>query len=346
MNKTTAAVTAIILVVVIVFSSYGVYRLYFPYEDGPAGGTITIIDNTGAAVNMTLPVERIVSIIGTEFICALGGEDKLVGRAMLTTDEAAIMPSSVLALPEVAETSFSVNLEAVLELEPDLVIASEGLDDEMRKTMEGAGVAVIEDMAMAPRREAFIQNLGKILGAESKAAEYIAYEAQYENLVKERVATLTESEKPTVYFEWYMAWFSTGAGATYSEMIETAGGINIAAEETVENPTLSPEYVVEKNPDMIVRMLTYMDGEELADYQTLHNEIAGRPALSGLDAVVDGRVYIIKNTALVARRPIGLLYLAKWFHPDLFEDIDPAAVHEEMAQQFFGKSIEGVFAYP
>ena len=166
MNKTTVAVTAVILVVVIIVSSYGVYRLYFPSEGGPAGGTITIVDNTGAKVNMTLPVERIVSIIGTEYICALGGQDKLVGRAMLTTDEAAIVPSSVLELPEVAETSFKVNLEAVLELEPDLVIASEGLDDDMRKTMEDAGVAVIEDMSMAPRRETFIQNLGKILGAE------------------------------------------------------------------------------------------------------------------------------------------------------------------------------------
>jgi iron complex transport system substrate-binding protein len=346
MNKTTIAVTAIILVVVIIVSSYGVYRLYLPSEGGPQEGTITIVDNTGAAVNMTLPVERIVSIIGTEFICALGGEDKLVGRAMLTTDEQAIIPSSVLDLPEVATTSFDVNLEALLELDPDLVIASEGLDDEMRKTMEDAGVAVLEDMSMAPRRETFIQNLGKILGAEEKAAEYIAYEAQYENLVKERVATLTESDKPTVYFEWYMEWFSTGAGASYSEMIETAGGINIAADEPVENPTLSPEYVVEADPDMIVRMLTYMDGEELEDYQTLYAELTGRPAISGLDAVEDGKVYIIKNTALVARRPIGLLYLAKWFHPTLFEDIDPAAVHEEMAQNFFVTSIEGVFAYP
>ena len=346
MNKTTVAVTAIIPVVVIIVSSYGVYRLYLPSEGGPQTGIITIVDNTGAEVNMTLPVERIVSIIGTEFICALGGEDKLVGRAMLTTDEAAIVPSSVLDLPEVAETSFSVNLEAVLDLEPDLVIASEGLDDEMRKTMEDAGVAVLEDMSMAPRRETFIQNLGKILGKEDKASEYIAYEAQYENLVKERVAGLAESEKPSVYFEWYMAWFSTGAGASYSEMIDTAGGINIAAEETVENPTLSPEYVVEKNPDIIVRMLTYMDGEELEDYQTLYDELTGRPAISGLDAVENDKVYIIKNTALVARRPIGLLYLAKWFHPDLFEDIDPVAVHEDMAQQFFGKSIEGVFAYP
>jgi iron complex transport system substrate-binding protein len=339
-------VTAIILVVIIVFSSYGVYILSIPSETGPQEGTITIVDQTGAAVNVTTPVERIVSIIGTEFICALGGQDKIVGRSMLTTDEEALVPPSILDLPVVAETSFSVNLELVLELEPDLVLASEGLDDEIRKQMEDAGVAVLEEMSMAPRRETFIQNLGLILGAEEKANEYIEYEAYYEDLVKERVETLTESEKPSVFFEWYKAWFSTGAGATYNEMIVTTGGINIAADEPVVNPELSPEYVAEKNPDIIIRMLTYMDGEELADYQTLHDEITSRSALSESNAVKEGKVYIIKNTALVARRPIGLLYLAKWFHPTLFEDIDPAAVHEEMIQKFFGTSIEGVFAYP
>jgi iron complex transport system substrate-binding protein len=346
MNKTTVAVTAIILVVIIVVSSYGVYRLYLPSESGPTEGTITIVDKTGAAVNVTLPVERIVSIIGTEFICALGGEDKIVGRSMLTTDEAAIVPSSVLDLPVVAESSFKVNLEAVLELEPDLVIADEGLDDQMRKTLEDAGVAVLEEMAMFPRRETFIRNLGLILSAEEKANEYIEYEAYYENLVKERVATLNESQKPSVYFEWYMPWFSTAEGDSFHEMIVTTGGINIAADEPVITPELSPEYVVEKNPDIIVRMLTYMDGEELADYQTLHDEITNRSALSTVTAVGEGKVYIIKNTALVARRPIGLLYLAKWFHPTLFEDIDPAAVHEEMAQNFFGQGITGVFTYP
>jgi iron complex transport system substrate-binding protein len=346
MNRTTVAATAIILAVAIVVASYGAYTLSFSSGFGPKEGTITIVDKTGASVNVTLPVGRIVSIIGTEFICALGGEDKIVGRAMLTTDEESIVPSSVLDLPVVAETSFSVNLELVLELEPDLVIASEGLDDEYRKTLEDAGIAVLEEMAMAPRRATFIQNLGLILDAEDKANEYIEFETYYENLVKERVATLTESEKPSVYSEWYMAWFSTAEGDSYHEMIVTAGGINIAADEPLVNPTLSPEYVAEKNPDIILRMLTYLDGENLEDYQTLHDEIASRSALTDSNAVKEGNVYIIKNTALVARRPIGLLYLAKWFHPDLFEDIDPAAVHQEMAQKFFGTDITGVFAYP
>ena len=44
--------------------------------------------------------------------------------------------------------------------------------------------------------------------------------------------------------------------------------------------------------------------------------------------------------------PIGCLYFAKWFHPDLFEDIDPEEVHEELVQEFFGQELEGAYVYP
>ncbi|PVX24431.1 MAG: hypothetical protein CW691_07625 [Candidatus Bathyarchaeum sp.] len=367
-------ILGVILLVVLIGASYGAYSLFFasepettepentepettepedtepedtePETSEPEDTVVTVVDKTGAAVNVTLPVERIVAIAGIEFICALGCEDALVGRAELTTDEQAILPSSVLDLPVVAETSFSVNLELILEQDPELVIASEGLDDQIRAQLEDAGVAVFEESTTYPRRETFIQNLGLILDAEVEADAFIVYESYYEDIVKERVANLTESEKPTVYFEWYMPWYSTGDNGSYNEMISTAGGVNIAASESGEPVVLSAEYVADENPDMIVRMLTFYDGEDLASYQTLRNTLLNEPALNETTAVKTEQVYIIKNTALVARRPIGLLYLAKWFHPDLFDDIDPAAIHEDYVKTFFGNDPSGVFVYP
>jgi len=46
------------------------------------------------------------------------------------------------------------------------------------------------------------------------------------------------------------------------------------------------------------------------------------------------------------RSVVGDLYLAKWFHPDLFKDIDPEAVHRELLQKFFGLEPDGVYVYP
>ena len=348
MKKKIAALSGILIILVIAALAYTTL-VYLPSEAAPEKKTITIVDGTpgaGVYVEVEVPVERIVSIIATDIIYILGRGDRIVGRGMLDSDVEVILPPSILELPVVAESSANPNLELILELEPDLVLADGLLSSENRKMIEDAGIPVISDMLMEPRRKTFIKNLGLILDAEEKANEFIDYETHYENLVKERIENLTPAEKPSFYFEWYMSWFSAAAGSEFHDVLVDIGGINIAAGEPVMYPTLSPEYVTEKNPDFIIRMSTYLDGEDLAAFQALRDEILSRPALGESKAVEEGNVYVIKNTVLVARRPIGLLYLAKWFHPSLFEDIDPAAIHTQMIQKFFGADLEGVFAYP
>ena len=348
MKKNFAVLSVIIIVLVIAALAYTTL-IYIPSETTPQKETITIVDGTpgtGVYVEVEVPVERIVSIIATDIIYVLGRGDRIVGRGLLDSDVEAILPPSILTLPVVAESSATPNLELILELEPDLVITDGSLSNENREVIEGAGIPVINDHLMEPRRKTFIKNLGLVLDAEEKANEFIDYETYYENLVTERIENLAPTEKPSVYFEWYMSWFSAAAGSEFHDMLVDTGGINIAAGEPVMYPTLSPEYVTEKNPDFIIRMSTYLDGEDLAAFQTLRDEMLGRPALSDSKAVKEGKVYIIKNTVLVTRRSIGLLYLAKWFHPSLFEDIDPAAIHNQTIQKFFGADLEGVFAYP
>ncbi|MBT0159905.1 ABC transporter substrate-binding protein [Candidatus Bathyarchaeota archaeon A05DMB-2] len=344
MKKTTTIVTTIVLLFIIFGSFYGVHRLFYHPEVESQKETVTVIDKTGVSVEVKVSVNRIVNIApgAVEIICALGCGDKIVGRDAYST-----FPPSVLEIPVVAESSFSPNMERILELNPDLIIADEGLSDENREKFESAGVPVIVEMLMEPRLKTAIRNFGLILGEEARAEEYINYTVTYQNLVNERIATLTQSQKPKVYFEWYQAWYTSSIGDSWDVLIVAAGGRNIAPENlNVSNPILSSEYVAEQNPDIIVRMLTRMDGEDMAVFQTLRNELLSRAALSVTSAVNEGKVFIIHNTLLVLRPAIGLLYLAKWFHPDLFEDIEPTAIHEQMIQKFFGVQLEDVYAYP
>ncbi|MDG6223479.1 MAG: ABC transporter substrate-binding protein [Candidatus Bathyarchaeota archaeon] len=351
-TKNRQIILGAILIVVIIGGSYGAYSHFFsgaeptPEHNEPEPVTVTVVDVSDTEVTITKPVNRIVAMIGAEFISALGCQDKIVGRVKLTTDEEAILPQPVVDLPIVGDTDSTANLELILELEPDLVIASQRLSDENRAALEAAGVAVIEESSTYPRRETYLQNLGLILDAQDEANNFLEFEAYYEDLIKDRVANLTDAEKPTVYFEWYKDWYSSGANGSYTEMIITAGAINIAGDQPVSSMDVSAEFVAESNPDMIVRMLTFYDGETLDDFQALHEGLMNRVGLEDTIAVQNEDVYIIKNTALVGRRPIGLLYLAKWFHPTLFEDINPAVIHQEYVQTFFGASVSGVFVYP
>jgi iron complex transport system substrate-binding protein len=353
MNRKLVALLGLVLAVVICASSIGAYTLLNPSSSPDTSPTpnptdpVTVDDATGAQITIQRPVERIVCLTSAENVYALGGGDKIVAiSGMLTTDVKEVLPESILALPVVGETDVAPNVEKIIELDPDVILASQRLTDENRNMFEAAGIAVIEDSSTGDRRISYITNLGLILNAEEKADEILSYEAHYWQLVQDRVGDLPRSEKPTVFFEWYMDWFSTGPNGSYSKLIEAAGGINIGENATVESPQLSSEFVIEQNPDIIIRMLDYTSGETLEDFQNLHTDIVSRSGMSSLKAVQNNEVYVIKSPLLVERDVVGLLYFAKWFHPDLFADIDPAAVHAEMIQKYFGATVSGVYLYP
>jgi iron complex transport system substrate-binding protein len=347
MNKTTAALAAIILVVVVLVASYGVYRLSFPSENGRDGETVTIVDVTGAQVNVTLPVEKVVSLNPglTEIICALECEDRIVGR-----DENSVFPASVSEKPVVGQNSYDPNLEVLLEMEPDVIVADSMLSyntEDLDKIATAGLPLVIEEPSNVSRLKTVTNNFGLIFGKEEKAEEINNYITSYENLVNERVQELASSEKPTVYIEWYQAWQTFTGDSVANEIIVDAGGVNIAAEITTTAPVLSPEYVVEKNPDIILRMISGDLIGNATGFEATHSELMNRAGLDEVTAIKDGKVYVYDPIVVEGiRYPVGLLYWAKWFHPSLFEDVDPAAVHAELLQQFFDVTLEGVHTYP
>lgn len=309
----------------------------------PTPTSISIVDVTGKNVTIQLPVNTVVTTIGTELVYQLGVGDKIVGRKSLDADILAILPASAENIPIMG------TVEQIIELNPDLVIGGQLTSDADRQKIEAAGIPVLIENTVRPRRWTVIENLGEVFGKQAKAQEIIDYEMHYEDLVADRIATLNASQKPLVFFEWYQPWFSAGPGNSFHQLLIDAGATNIATlEYSIATPQLSAEYVMEKNPAIIVRMITNYDGPpaELTTYQTMQSSIMSRPGMSEVSAVVDGKVYVIKNTLVAQRETLGLLYFAKWFHPDLFSDIDPGAVHADYIQKFFGKTIEGVFVYP
>jgi iron complex transport system substrate-binding protein len=46
------------------------------------------------------------------------------------------------------------------------------------------------------------------------------------------------------------------------------------------------------------------------------------------------------------RAIIGISYMAKWFHPDLFKDLDPEELHREYLRRFQDIKYQGIYVYP
>lgn len=76
-----------------------------------------------------------------------------------------------------------------------------------------------------------------------------------------------------------------------------------------------------------------------------------RPELGGVEAVKTEKVYIrYAHLHGSLHQPVGYVYMAKWFHPHLFEDLDPQAIHQELIDRFcpgldFDVYKHGVFVY-
>ena len=135
-----------------------------------------------------------------------------------------------------------------------------------------------------------------------------------------------------------------------------AGGINIARDMFEGSPTLDPEWVLEQNPDVIIQVVTSKlpsgyDCDDSSGMERMRDDLTSRPELAGVAAVKNGRVHVVASDIRCGvQQVVSLSYFAKWFHPDIFEDMDPQMIQQEYLERFqridFNVSEHGVFVYP
>jgi len=327
----------------------------------PSPTSVTVTDGAGNTMTIPLPVTKIAALDGgvAEILCAMGAESLIVART-----DGCTMPPSILSVPSFGENDYAPNVEALIELDPDIIFASSMLpyNPTSYEQLQNAGIPIYitdttapepvnpfdmtkDELYNAPSNIDFtcglMQNFTAIVGHQSEATEYIEWAQNYNKLVKDRIYTLSRDQLINVYLEWY------GYGRTFvTQSVYQAGGINIAENQTTYSPILSAEFIVEQNPSAIIALI-YSPAHNINDFIAAKNDILSRDTLQNVDAVKYGRVYICDFYARSGvRSVIGYLYWAKWLQPSLFPDVDPATVNQELNQKFFGTSIAGTFAYP
>ena len=310
------------------------------------GESVTIIDFTGHQVDISAPVNSTVSLssAASEILWALDGGKSMVGRGASSN-----FPPMLENITVAGKHSNSPDLELIMELKPELVIADTMFSEEDRTVLEEDGIAVLVERFIDPYRALqVIDNLGRALGEQGRASELSGQLKGYRDLIEERTSGLSSDERTTVFFEWLgKPYHSASNGTSYSNFIEFAGGVNIAADEPVDYPDVSPEWVIERDPDVILHILGSSKDHSDLELKKWREDIMSRPELQNLRAVKDGRVYVLSGTVATGiRSAIGELYLAKWFYPELFEDIDPGSEHERLIEKFYNIGLDGAYAYP
>lgn len=344
---------------------------------GPAlAAPVTVTDIVGRSVTLPAPAKRIVLAQGRQ-LNALGlihpdplsllvgwGNDfqRQMGEAyaLYRTRFPAIATLPIVG--DSTPTGFSI--EKTVALNPDLVVLSLSVAGTRRgpgdlvERLEAAGIpVVVVDFYLKPFRDTVpsLRILGRLLGREQAAEDFIRFYEARRQRITERLGSV---ERPSVFIHAHAGGgeccMSPGKG-TFDDYVTAAGGRNVGA-ALLPGATgqVSLEQVLAEDPAIYVATggthLAKSGGLVLglgvpadAAARSFATQLA-RPGIDALSAVRTGRAYGLWQ--LFNDTPIHIAAieaLAKWFHPDLFADIDPSVTLDEISRRFSAIPLEGTF---
>ena len=323
---------------------------------------LTVVDAADRTVTVKEPLNRVVVFNHGMFVTmrSIKATNKVVGVCeRLMWHYEALFPEA--GDYPTAGWFREPDYEAVLTLNPDVVFLG-GKDlifggneeiIEKFKQIDPSIAVICFDCDNPSYYVEEVRKSGYIFGKKEEAEEFIEFYEKYTNTIEERVDKISEGDKPKVYFEMpHKPYQTVGAGTSCHNMIVYAGGINIFS-DLFGSVNIDPEEVVGRAPEIIVKG-GKSPGYNLDKPSILiktRNEIMNRSELQKVPAVEKGRVYIFPyGFVCTPTHFICQVYLAKWFHPNLFEDLDPKAIHQEYLTRFLEVDYDldehGVFVYP
>lgn len=254
------------------------------------------------------------------------------------------------------------DVEAVLAAGPDVAVVSlgSGPTDAQVAQLEAAGVTVaFIDFFTHPfeNQARSLSLLGRLVGREEQATAYNAFRAARLKIISDKVATLTDEQKPTVFLEAHSGngpdcCNSVGRG-NVGDYIAFVGGRNIGADVlNSASGKLNLEYVIDRDPDVYIatggphleRAGGFVVGPQYTQDQARASlrRVASRRGIANLTAIGAGRVHGLSHQLI--NSPIDIVateVMAKWIHPELFADLNPRATLDEINSRFLAVPYRG-----
>lgn len=313
----------------------------------------TFMDAINRTVTVSRPIKRIV-VLGAftpEALRILNASDKIVGVDTSIAALTDLYPEASV-LPTVGKWN-EPDIEAIIKLAPDTVLTYGGTpSQDVEDKLNASNIQMIRLNFYSEIAPQSLEKLGHALEKEDEAREYIDFVNKYLDLIKSRTEKLSDSEKPKVFVESWKPYYTQSIGDSVDLACKCAGGSNIAM--NYEGRQLDPEWVIEQNPDIILKYVSSENAGYSATNSSMlaaiRDEILNRTELSTVAAVKSGNVHLFCTELMYLRGFVGTIYFAKWFHPDLFRDLDVQAIHQEYMTRFMGPDYDlnehGIFVYP
>ncbi len=282
----------------------------------PEHVNLQIEDGLGRTITIAATPQRIISLApsNTEYLFALGAGEQLVGR-----DSFSDYPEAANAITDIGGGWGELDIETILSLEPDLVLAADITAPEQIQALEKLGFTVF--VVANPN------NLSEMLETMRLIAQITGHTNETKTLITELSSRITAIEEkiayaqttPLVFYELDATdpnspW-TAGPGTFIETLITQAGGTNIGSTLEGAWAQISIEALLIENPDIII----------LGDFTwggITPDAVAGRAGWETLSAVQNSQVFTIDDNLISRPSPRmvdGLEALANLIHPELFE---------------------------
>lgn len=300
-------IISILLLASLILSSCGLSAL----KEAP----ISLVDSLDTEIRLDRPASAIVTMSPpiTEMLFAIGAGGQVIAR-----DSFSDYPQEALDLPDIGGGFSEYDLETILSLAPDIVIAGSINTPEQVQSLRELGLTVYY-LANPDSLEGMLENirsLGVITGHNSEAADLTAE-------LHKRIKAVDEAlgDSPSLVSVFYeldasdpAKPYTPGPGSFHSAIIRRAGGDNIGDDLASAWAQAGLEFILIEDPYFILL------GDAM--WGATPESLAERPGWASLTAVQAGRVLPFDDNLLTRigpRQVDGLEALARIFHPEAFE---------------------------
>ncbi|WP_331236460.1 PGF-CTERM-anchored ABC transporter substrate-binding protein [Natronorarus salvus] len=311
------AILVAVIALVVAVSGVGMGVVAAPATDSPTAQVeptcefpLAVEDGTGEEIELDEEPERIVAISPSDaqVLFEIGVEDRVVGMPVgAYTDylDGHDEPGDISG-----EDGLTPNVETVVGLEPDLVLASSVADEDQLAQLRDAGLTVYQYAPAASLDDVYdnVATAGELTGECDGAEETMVWMDEEIGIVE---AAIEGEEEPLVLYAMG-GGFTAGEGSFTEQIVQRAGGVNLGSEAGIDfYEPISDEVIVEEDPDWIV----YPDDVDEPDVseEVLEATTAGQ---EGNVASVDAQFANQPGPYVIH----AIAELAETFHPDAYAE--------------------------
>ncbi|WP_434657309.1 ABC transporter substrate-binding protein [Pseudomonas sp. R3-56] len=335
--------------------------------------TTTVTDLLGRQVQVRIPVQRVILGEGRQLylVAALDTDNpirRIVGwRKDLIQSDPDTYGAYLRRYPAIARIPTfggfedgTFDIEQAISQQPDVIVlnieAQHATEDARYiEKLDALGIPVVYvDFRNNPMQntEPTMRLFGQLFGEEARAEAFIAFRNQQIRRVTD-VIQARQPPRPKVFIERIGGYTDdcclSFGNENFGRFVELAGGRNIAS-AIIPNTfgQLNAEQVIVANPEQVVVTSANWEafapgghwvgvgpGADLAEARRKLQWYTARPAYAGIKAQQTQGFHAIWHQFYNSPYQfIAIQQLAKWFHPELFTDLDPDATFREFHQRF------------